>query len=166
MKKNEEHLRQNEEHANAGLLRHRRLTRRHCDEQGMAAPVIGRMVVARSHGPQQQKLGVDDWVAGSALVSGSHCRCVLGVVCGVQLDFLGDAWDAMLGSTVDSPSCLGVACGVRLDFRGDVMGAILASTVDTCSALASRGTLFSMLRRTSILQCSLRSHAERRSVLS
>ena len=43
----------------------------------------------------------------------------LGFACGVQLDFPGDAWDAMLSSTVDGFSVVSGCCGVRLDLRGD-----------------------------------------------
>ena len=42
-------------------LRHRRLVRRLGHEQGMAAPVIGRMGGSRSHGPLRQEQGVDNW---------------------------------------------------------------------------------------------------------
>ena len=47
-------------------LRHRRLVRRLGHEQGMAAPVFGRIGGSRTHGPLRHKPGVDDWLASLA----------------------------------------------------------------------------------------------------
>ena len=39
------------------------LTRRHRDEQGMAAPAFGRMGISRRHGPMREEPSVDNWEA-------------------------------------------------------------------------------------------------------
>ena len=44
-------------------LRHRRLIRRLGNEQGMAAPVFGRMGISCSHGLVREEPGVDNWMA-------------------------------------------------------------------------------------------------------